>query len=105
MSQEQPIEVGIGNAEVIKHARMQKRKGAGELPRSDKPHVAIITLKLDIRGYNADATLDPYVLVVADLQKYGISNKAQIIIKGADEAHCVQKVKNLLENLDVKSRQ
>ena len=67
--------------------------------RSTKPHIAIVTLKIDIRAMNSDESLDPRVMGNIALQKYGIAQKGQFIVKGASEADCIKKLKTILENI------
>ncbi|SVA81302.1 uncharacterized protein METZ01_LOCUS134156 [marine metagenome] len=68
-----------------------------DFPRSIKPHIAMITFKIDIRAMNIDETLDIQVMGNKALEKYGMAQKGQFVIKGISEADCIQKIKNLLE--------
>lgn len=67
-----------------------------KLPRSSKPHIGIVTFKIDVRGINSDNTLEAYILGDGDLKKYGMSRKGQFVIKGTSEADCIQKLKKAL---------
>ena len=67
--------------------------------RREKPHIAFVTVKLDIRAVNADGTLDHYVMGNDCLEKYGITRKGQFVVKGHDEASCIQKILKILENI------
>jgi hypothetical protein len=67
--------------------------------RRDKPHIAIVTIKLDVRAINADGTLDHYVMGDQCLDKYGVSRKGQFVIKGHDEADCINNVMQTLERI------
>lgn len=71
-----------------------------EMPRSTKPHIAIVTMKIDIRAMNPDGTMDIHVMGERALKKYKISTKAQFVIKGTSEAECVEKTKNSLGRID-----
>jgi len=71
-----------------------------DMPRSAKPHIAIVTMKLDIRAMNPDGTLDIHVMGDRALEKYRISHKAQFVVKGSSEATCIQKLKNMLEKIN-----
>jgi hypothetical protein len=68
-----------------------------------RPHAAIITLKIEVRELDSNGIIGESVLGNARLSKFGIRDKARIMIKGATEAECVVKVKNLLENLNEKT--
>lgn len=65
----------------------------------EKPHIAIVTLKLDVRAINADGTLDQYVMGDKSLERYGITRKGQFVIKGHDEADCIKKILETLEKI------
>jgi hypothetical protein len=67
--------------------------------RRERPHIAIVTIKLDIRAMNADGTLDQYVMGDQCLEKYGISRKGQFVVKGHSEAECIKKTTETLENI------
>ena len=67
--------------------------------RRERPHVAIVTIKLDVRAINADGPLDQYVMGDQCLEKYGISRKGQFVVKGHDEADCIKKIIETLENI------
>ena len=70
-----------------------------DIYRNTKPHIAIVTLKIDIRAMNPDESLDSCVMGNRALQKYGIAQKGQFIVKGASEADCIKKLKTILENI------
>lgn len=70
-----------------------------DIHRSIKPHIAIVTLKIDIRSVNSDETLDLHVMGNDALQKYGLARKGQFVIKGTSEADCIKKLKDILENI------
>ena len=70
-----------------------------DLPRSMYPHHATITLKIDIRKIEPDGKLDDQVIGNKILEKYGISNKAQICFSAPTEAECIKLVKDKLENI------
>ena len=72
---------------------------SSDINRKEKPHIAIVTVKLDIRAINADGTLDQYVMGDACLEKYGISRKGQFVMKGHSEADCVKKTIEALEKV------
>ncbi len=64
------------------------------------PHHATITFKIDIRKINNDGSLDHMPMGSKLLRKYGISNKAQLLISGFDEADCINKLKERLDRLN-----
>ena len=72
--------------------------------RKEYPHVAVLTFRIEVRSLSRNNTMGESVLGNNELMKWGMSNKAKIHVKGATEAECIQKVKNMLENLDVESR-
>ena len=71
-----------------------------KIDRSKKPHIAIITLKIDVRAIESDGTFDDQVLGNEALSKYGISRAAQIQTTGVTEADCINKTKQMLEKLN-----
>jgi len=68
--------------------------------RKNKPHVAIITFRIDVRPVNPDNTLSPHILQNGDLKKYGLGSKGQIVVRGTSEADCASKVNKILEKLN-----
>ena len=56
------------------------------LERSKKPHVAVITIKIDIRAMEPDGTLDECVLGERSLRRYQMTPKARLKISGPSEA-------------------
>jgi len=74
-------------------------------PKKSLPHIAVLTFKIDIRELDNNGIMGESVLSKTELLKYGMSNKAQIFVKGQTEADCIKKVKNILENIDAKSRE
>lgn len=72
-------------------------------PRKTLPHIAVLTFKIDIRELDSNGIMGESVLAKRELLKYGMSNKAQIFVKGQTEAECIKKVKTILENIDAKS--
>ncbi len=68
--------------------------------RRDNPHHATITFKIDIRKINNDGSLDHMPMGNKLLRKYGMSGKAQLLISGADEADCINKIKERLGRLN-----
>ncbi len=75
-----------------------------EKPRKTNPHIAVLTFKIDVRELDNQGIMGESILSKSELLKYGMSNKAQILIKGETEADCIKKVKDILENIDAKSR-
>lgn len=73
---------------------------ASGLPRSTKPHIAIVTLKLDIRAINVNETFDLCIMGDNALKKYGLARKGQFIVKGTSEADCIRKLTKILENIN-----
>ena len=72
---------------------------SNEVNRREKPHIAIVTIKLDVRAINADGTLDQYVIGDSALERYGISRKGQFVLKGHDDADCVNKIIQTMERI------
>lgn len=64
------------------------------------PHHAVITLKIDIRKINKDGSFDNQVIGNDILEKYNITNKAQICFSGTSESECIKLVKDKLEKLN-----
>jgi len=79
---------------------MRKNTEVDVPPIKTKPHAAIITLKIEVRELQSDGIIGESVLGNARLSKFGIRDKARIMIRGATEADCIVKVKKLLENLN-----
>mgnify|MGYP003152552465 CR=1 FL=1 len=73
-----------------------------KIPRSQKPHLAIVTLKVDVRAMNVDETLDHSVMGNGALKKYGLTRKGQFHVRGVDEADCIRKLKQILERINDK---
>jgi hypothetical protein len=71
-----------------------------EVPRKSKPHIGIITFRIDIRPINEDNTLNNHILQNAYLRKYNLREKGQFIIRGADEAECARKVMKIMEKIN-----
>ena len=71
-----------------------------DVNRRDYPHHATITFKIDVRRLNMDGTLDRWVMGRETLSKYNMSNKAQIVVTGVDEADCIKNIKAKLERLN-----
>ena len=68
--------------------------------RYQKPHIAIVTLKVDVRGLNPDGTLHEAVLGDAALEKYGICRMGRVNVIGFSEADCINKTKKMLEKME-----
>lgn len=71
-----------------------------EIPRSQHPHHATVTMKIDIRKVLETGNLDNCVLGNDALSKYGISNKLQICTSGVTEADCIKNLINMLEKMN-----
>jgi len=71
-----------------------------DLPRSQQPHHATVTMKVDIRRMLENGNLDSCVLGNEALKKYGISNKLQICVSGVTEADCVKNLVTMLEKMN-----
>jgi len=70
-----------------------------DMNRREKLHIAIVTVKLDVRAINQDGTLDQYVMGDECLDKYGIARKGQFVVKGYDEADCINNIIQTLERI------
>ena len=91
----------LSMAEWIKKSNEQYAKSKiEERGRKDFPHVAVLTFRIEVRELNNDGLMGESVLSDNELNRYGMSGKAQIHIKGATESECIQKVKNTLENIN-----
>ena len=80
--------------------RLAEQSAKEKMPRKENPHHATITIKIDVRQMNKDGSLQKSVLGNTILNKYGISNKAQICTSGATEADCIKNLKEMLEKLN-----
>jgi hypothetical protein len=87
-----------------KQDEADSKKKFEERGRKDFPHVTVLTFKIEVRELQPNGIMGESVLSKNELRKFGMSDKAQIYIKGATESECIQKVKNLLENLDVEAK-
>lgn len=74
--------------------------GNPDLPRSEWPHHATITMKIDIRKMNGDGSLDHKILGNEILNKYNMTSKAQVCISGPTQAECIKNLKDMLEKLN-----
>lgn len=70
------------------------------LSRSQQPHHATVTMKVDIRKMLDSGNLDNQVLGNEALKKYGISNKLQICVSGVTEADCIKNLVKMLEKMN-----
>jgi len=64
------------------------------------PHKAMITFNIDIRSVNIDGSLSPSSLSDKKLLRYGIGQRAEMVIEGLSEADCIKNVKARLEKLN-----
>jgi hypothetical protein len=90
--------------ELLKQHNESLKKEIKDEPRKSLPHIAVLTFKIDVRELDNDGIMGEFVLSGNELKKYGMSNKAQIFVKGQSEADCIKKVKNILENIDARAR-
>lgn len=90
--------------ELLKQHNESLKKETKDEPRKSLPHIAVLTFKIDVRELDSDGIMGEFVLSGNELRKYGMSNKAQILVKGQTEADCIKKVKNILENIDARAR-
>ena len=74
--------------------------GKIETPRKAQPHHATITMKIDVRKMNNDGSLDHKVIGNTILEKYGISNKAQICTSGPTLHECLKNLIDMLEKMN-----
>lgn len=64
------------------------------------PHIGVVKFNIFIHRMLPDGSIDPEILDCSDLFKDNeISNKGEINVIGYDKWNCVQKVKQLLEEL------
>jgi len=73
-----------------------------EVPRKLKPHIGVVTFRIDIRSINPDNTLSEHILQNADLDKYKLAEKGQFIINGVTEADCAKKIVKIMEIINEK---
>lgn len=76
-----------------------------DMERREMPHIAIVTLKLDVRAIFPNGLFDKYVMGDEALRKYGLAQKGQFVMKGYSEGDCLQKVQKLLEDINGKARE
>lgn len=93
-------EYGNANSALARLLQKRRHEHEDDLPRREKPHIAIVTFKIDIRPVNQDNSFETYKLSNRDLEKYNMTHKAQIIVKGPSEAECVSRVKQTLEKMN-----
>tara|TARA_A100001201_G_C4078699_1_gene198213 strand:+ start:274 stop:540 length:267 start_codon:yes stop_codon:yes gene_type:complete len=86
--------------DIEKIQELSEQSVKDEIPRKENPHHATITIKIDVRQMNKDGSLQRGVLGNTILNKYGISNKAQVCTSGATEADCIKNLKEMLERLN-----
>lgn len=70
------------------------------VPRSQRPHHATVTMKIDVREMLKTGELSHQVLGDEALDKYGMSVKMMYIVSGPSEADCIKKLKERLERLN-----
>jgi hypothetical protein len=64
------------------------------------PHTGIVRFHIFVHRNLPDGSLDPEIIDCSDLfADHKISNRGEISVMGFDKWDCVQKVKNLLEEL------
>ena len=73
---------------------------AEEIPRSEKPHHATVTMKIDVREMTKSGEVLHSILGETALNKYGLSRKAMYFVTGATEASCMKQLKECLERLN-----
>lgn len=66
----------------------------------EKAHVAVLNFEIEVTPVNLDNTIEDPPLNNKDFERYKMSNKARIIIKGSSEADCIRKVKQALEKIN-----
>tara|TARA_R100000482_G_scaffold114329_1_gene57141 strand:- start:328 stop:555 length:228 start_codon:yes stop_codon:yes gene_type:complete len=71
-----------------------------EIPRSERPHHATVTMKIDVREMTQSGDILHSVIGDKDLNKYGLSRKAMYFVTGATEAGCLKQLKECLERLN-----
>ena len=71
-----------------------------EIPRSEKPHHATVTMKIDVREMTQNGEVLSTILGETALNKYGLSRKAMYHVTGATEAGCLKQLKECLERLN-----
>ena len=94
------MDMDNANNVFLQLSKKLKHEHAADFSRREKGHLAIITMKIDIRPMNSDQTFDRYMLGPKDLERYGMGNKAQFTIKGSSEAECVMKVKKVIDRIN-----
>lgn len=70
------------------------------IPRSQRPHHATVTMKIDVREILKSGELSPQVLGEEALDKYNMSVKMMYLVSGPTEADCIKKLKERLERLN-----
>lgn len=77
-----------------------KHEKSANFSRREKAHVATLSFEIDVRPVNLDNSIDNSALNNKDFERYNMSNKARIIIKGSSEGDCIKKVKQALEKIN-----
>ena len=75
-------------------------QGEKLMNRTEFPHHATVTLKIDVRKMHPDGSLESSVIGNEILKKYGVSRKAQICTSGATEADCIKNLNEMLEKMN-----
>jgi hypothetical protein len=64
------------------------------------PHMGLVRFNIFIHRVLDDGSIDPEVVDCNDeFQKLGMTNLGEIHVTGYDKNNCIEKVKDILENL------
>ena len=77
-----------------------KHEKSANFSRREKAHIATIQFEIEVRPVNLDNTMEDSALNNKDFERYNMSNKARILIKGSSEADCIKKIKQALEKMN-----
>ena len=92
------------NSAFIKALDQIKHENSKDFSRREKAHMAILQFDIDMFPVNLDGTRCDSCLSNQDFERYNMSNKAKIIIKGGSEADCIIQIKKALETINDQKR-
>ena len=92
------------NSAFIKALDQIKHENSKDFSRREKAHMAILQFDIDMFPVNLDGTRCDSCLSNQDFERYNMSNKAKVIIKGSSEADCIKQVKKALETINDQKR-
>ena len=88
------------NSAFISALQKIKHENSKDFGRREKAHVAILDINIEVLTVNLDNTDCDCKMSVRDFDKYNMSNKARVTIKGSSEAECIKRLKTALEKIN-----